>query len=95
MNAQEFEQQMAEDGFSKPIPGQYEANRFNDAHTHPFEVRGLILSGEMTITPVGGTGKRYRTGEIFVMPLSARHQEQVGPEGCAYIWGKREKTAGS
>ena len=30
MNASEFEQQMAQDGFTKPIPGQYEADRFNN-----------------------------------------------------------------
>lgn len=94
MNASEFERQMSEDGFSKPIPGQYEPHRFNDSHTHPFEVRGLIVSGEMAITPVGGTGKHYRVGEIFVMPLAAQHQEQVGPEGCAYLWGKREPATG-
>ena len=90
MNASEFEQQMAQDGFTKPIPGQYETDRFNKPHSHPFEVRGLITRGEMTITPVGGTGKCYRTGEVFVMPLAAQHQEEIGPEGCAYIWGKRE-----
>lgn len=94
MNASEFEAHMTETGFSKPIPGQYEPNRFNDSHTHPFEVRGLIVSGEMTITPVGGPGKRYGVGEIFVMPLAAQHQEQVGPQGCAYLWGKRETATG-
>jgi uncharacterized cupin superfamily protein len=90
MNAEEFEQQMARDGFTRPIAGHYEADRFNAPHSHPFEVRGLIVHGEMTITPVGGAGIRYRTGDVFVMPLSAQHQERVGPEGCAYLWGKRE-----
>lgn len=90
MNASDFEKQMAADGFSKPIPGQYEPDRFNAAHAHPFEVRGLITSGEMTITPIGAAGTRYRAGDVFVMPLAAQHQEQIGPEGCAYVWGKRE-----
>ena len=94
MNAEEFELQMTRDGFTKPVPGHYEANRINAPHAHPFEVRGLILRGEMTITPVGSEATRYRTGEVFVMPLSAQHQEEVGPEGCAYIWGSRESAAG-
>ena len=83
MNAEEFEQQLVRDGFTKPIPGHYEAHRVNAPHAHPFEVRGLIVRGEMTITPDGSAGTRYRAGDVFVMPLSAQHQEQIGPEGCA------------
>jgi quercetin dioxygenase-like cupin family protein len=94
MNVDEFERQMAREGFSAPIAGEYEPHRFNDAHAHAFEVRGLIVRGEMTITPVGGVATRYRAGEIFVMPLAAQHREQIGPDGCAYIWGKRETAAG-
>lgn len=89
MNAEEFERQMIQDGFTRPVAGHYEAERFNASHAHPFEVRGLILRGEMTITPEAGVAARYRSGDVFVMPLSARHQERVGPEGCAYLWGKR------
>jgi uncharacterized cupin superfamily protein len=93
VNTAAFERQMAEDGFSTPIPGHYEPGRFNEAHTHPFEVRGLILSGEMTITPIGGVGTCYRPGDVFVMPLAAPHQEHVGPEGCTYLWGRREPSS--
>jgi uncharacterized cupin superfamily protein len=93
MDASEFERHLAETGFGKSVPGEYEPNQVNPPHTHPFEVRGLILRGEMTITPVGGTATRYRPGEVFVMPLAAVHQEQVGPEGCAYRWGKREPSS--
>lgn len=89
MNANEFERYLAESGFGGPTAGQYEPSQFNDAHTHPFEVRGLILRGEMTITPVGGTGRRYQPGEVFTMPLAASHTEAVGPEGVAYLWGQR------
>lgn len=89
MNASDFEQHLAAEGFSAPTPGDYEAGRFNPPHEHPFEVRGLILTGEMTITPVGGQAVRYRPGEIFKMPLREPHSEQVGAQGCSYLYGTR------
>lgn len=89
VNAAGFERHLASEGFSAPIIGNYEPARFNAPHAHPFEVCGLILSGEMTITPVGGEAVRYRVGEIFQMPLRGQHTEQVGAEGCAYLYGTR------
>lgn len=89
MKAAEFEQLLAAEGFSAPVIGCYEPSRFNAPHAHPFEVRGLVLSGEMTITPVGGDAVLYRRGEIFRMPLRGQHTEQVGDEGCAYLYGMR------
>jgi uncharacterized cupin superfamily protein len=90
MKASDFERQLAAEGFSAPVIGHYEPARFNAPHAHTFEVRGLILSGEMTITPVGGVAVRYCSGEIFRMPLRGQHTEQVGAEGCAYLYGMRE-----
>ena len=34
MNAEEFEQQLVRDGFTKPIPGHYEAHRVNAQTNH-------------------------------------------------------------
>ena len=90
MNVSEFERHLGEEGFSVPLAGDYTPHQFNPPHTHPFEVRGLILRGEMTITPVGGDPVRYREGEIFRMPLAAEHTETVGPEGVDYLWGRRD-----
>jgi hypothetical protein len=90
MTPSEFERHLAAEGFTAPISGEYAPHLFNAPHEHPFEVRGLILSGEMTITPVGGAAVRYRSGEVFRMPLCGPHTEQVGPEGCAYLYGRRD-----
>lgn len=90
MNPTEFERHLAESGFGTTTAGQYEPGQFNAAHSHPFEVRGLILRGEMTITPVGSTGQRYQAGDIFTMPLAASHTEEVGVDGVDYLWAKRE-----
>ena len=87
MNTPEFEVQLAERGFSKAVAGNYVPHCFNDFHTHPFDVRGLITSGEMTLT-MKGESTTYRTGEIFTMPVGVPHQENVGPEGVEYVWGR-------
>ena len=89
MKAAEFERHLAAEGFSAPVIGCYEPARHNAPHAHPFEVRGLVLSGEMTITPIVGDAMCYRSGDIFRMPLRGQHTEQVGADGCAYLYGTR------
>ena len=57
-------------------------------HAHPFDVRALVLNGEITLT-VEGIDYTYRAGDIFVMPAGHRHAETVGPEGVEYVVGRR------
>ena len=57
-------------------------------HAHPFDVRALVLNGEITLT-VEGIDSTYRVGDIFVMPAGHRHAETVGPEGVEYLLGRR------
>jgi quercetin dioxygenase-like cupin family protein len=57
-------------------------------HAHPFDVRALVLNGEITLT-VEGIDYTYRVGDIFVMPAGHRHAETVGPEGVEYVVGRR------
>lgn len=49
----------------------------------------MILRGEMTIVPTGGAVTRYQAGDLFTMPLSAEHIEEVGSAGVEYLWGRR------
>lgn len=89
MKAQEFQAELAREGFTDPEAGEYEPGRVNPDHTHPFEVRGLIVSGEMAITPARGPSRNYGPGEVFVMPLGQTHSESVGPDGVRYLYGQR------
>jgi mannose-6-phosphate isomerase-like protein (cupin superfamily) len=57
-------------------------------HAHPFDVRALVLDGEIRLT-VEGDEYAYREGDIFVMPAGHRHAEQVGPAGVDYLVGRR------
>ncbi|HET9748571.1 MAG TPA: cupin domain-containing protein [Casimicrobiaceae bacterium] len=61
-------------------------------HAHPFDVRALVLNGDITLT-VEGIDYTYRVGDIFVMPAGHRHAETVGPEGVEYLVGRRAVDA--
>ena len=61
-------------------------------HAHPFDVRALVLSGDITLT-IAGENYAFREGDIFVMPAGQRHAETVGAEGVNYLVGRRRITA--
>lgn len=88
MNAEQFKAGLAQDGFGAATAGDYSPRLINADHTHPFEVRGLVLSGEMVITG-GGVIQRCGPGDVFVMRLGETHREEVGSEGVRYLYGSR------
>lgn len=57
-------------------------------HTHDFDVRGLVTSGEISIT-VDGKTRRYGLGDQFTMAAGRAHSEIVGPEGVTFVVGRR------
>ena len=58
-------------------------------HVHPFDVRALVLNGEIRLT-VEGEEYAYREGDIFVLPAGHRHAEAAGPTGVDYLVGRRQ-----
>ena len=61
---------------------------------YPFDVRALVLNGEITLT-VEGIDYAYREGDIFVMPAGHVHAEAIGPDGVDYLVGRRTADATS
>jgi quercetin dioxygenase-like cupin family protein len=72
-------------GTSKGTP-----SKVTQAHSHDFDVRALVLSGELTLT-TDGTSRTYRVGDIFEMPAGCVHSEQYGPDGSEALVGRRPK----
>ena len=85
--SEQFETALRRDGFDIARqtlpPGAIVAE-----HTHPFDVRALVLNGEIRLT-VEGEEYAYREGDIFVMPAGHRHAEAAGPAGVDYLVGRR------
>lgn len=92
MDTPQFEAELIRDGFGVAIAGDYAPGRINHEHTHPFEVRGLVLSGEMAIT-VAGESQTYGPGAVFVMHPGQTHREDVGADGVRYLYGSRPAAA--
>ena len=57
-------------------------------HTHEFDARVLVLGGEITITR-DSKPDLFRAGDSCAVPKGTIHAELVGPEGVAYLSGRR------
>ncbi len=76
------------DGFGDGETKALTPGRMVPEHQHPFDVRALVLAGEITLT-VEGRATAYRAGEVFTMAGGCRHAETVGAEGVEYLVGRR------
>jgi quercetin dioxygenase-like cupin family protein len=88
MKDEHFEQALRRDGFDDVQRKVVPPGTVVAAHAHPFDVRTLVLNGEITLT-VEGIDYAYREGDIFVMPAGLVHAEAVGPDGVDYLVGRR------
>jgi mannose-6-phosphate isomerase-like protein (cupin superfamily) len=83
-----FESDLRREGF-EVIHGGQKANFTEDMHAHGFDVRIMVLSGEITVNRDGGS-VTFRAGEHCEIPGDCQHTTKVGPEGVAYIVGKAD-----
>jgi quercetin dioxygenase-like cupin family protein len=88
MTPDEFSAELRRSGFQELVVVEREANGALDEHSHPFESRALILSGEITLN-VGGRESTYRSGDSFHLLNGMLHTERYGPTGVRYLVGRR------
>lgn len=88
MDVKAFEAELHRDGFDEIYNREYPAGFQASDHTHTFDVRALVLGGEIRLK-VNGEEKAYRTGDVFVMDAGCLHAEAVGPQGVSYLVGRR------
>lgn len=88
MDQEQFRQQLRAEGYEQVTAVAREANGSLDVHTHPFEARALILSGEISIR-CDGHETLYRPGDIFHLGHAAPHSERYGPAGVSYLVGRK------
>lgn len=91
MDSGEFEGELKQAGFLDIETKKSPANFTSKPHSHPFDVRALVLDGEITLTKEGQP-RTYRAGEIFEMDASCVHTEQYGPAGTTYLVGRRHPS---
>ena len=88
MDTLEFETQLARDGFDETLTRRLDPGHTVPPHSHPFDVRALVLEGEITLTSDAGT-RTFGAGEIFTMDSGRQHAELCGPRGVSYLVGRR------
>lgn len=84
-----FEAQLQAEGFIELQTREIAAGTHNASHAHPFEVKALMLDGELSLACEGRT-VTYRAGEVFTMAAGCDHVEQFGSDTAArYIVGRK------
>ncbi len=83
-----FEATLRAEGFTEVDARDYAPGTCNAEHTHPFDVKALMLSGELTLG-CGPDTATYRTGDVFTLAAHRVHTEQFGAEPTRYLVGRR------
>ncbi len=87
-----FEAALLRDGYTADTRD-YSPDQATPEHTHPFDVRGLVLEGEFTVTAAEGS-RTYRAGEVFALEAGRPHTETIGPEGARNLVGRLHPAGG-
>jgi quercetin dioxygenase-like cupin family protein len=83
-----FEARLRAEGYEEIFAKAVEPNVFNADHSHPFDVSVLVLDGELTID-CGQGPRTYRPGDRFEVARGVVHSERYGPNGYAFVAGRR------
>jgi quercetin dioxygenase-like cupin family protein len=87
MNRIDFEKELRAEGY-RVVNSSLKPNMIDPDHTHDFDARIMVLGGEITITR-NGSPETFTAGQCCEVPAGQVHAEQVGPEGVAYVAGRR------
>jgi quercetin dioxygenase-like cupin family protein len=81
-----FESDLRREGF-EVVQGGQQGGSTEELHVHDFDVRIMVLGGEITVTR-DNKPETFRPGDHCELPAGCLHATKVGPEGVAYIVGK-------
>jgi len=87
MNQSEFEAELRRDGY-QVFYGGMQAGMANPDHAHAWDARVMVIGGEITLTR-DGKAETFRVGDSCAVAAGEMHAEQSGPQGVAYIAGRR------
>lgn len=88
MTAQEYEDLLRREGFSRIYVWQDGPNAHYPDHTHATLSAHIILDGEMSLT-MNGEARTYGAGERCDVAAGTVHSAKMGTKGCRYIIGEK------
>ena len=89
---QEFETAARAQGYAEVIVREWPPLTVLDTHTHPFDAKALVVSGELWLSVNTGTEKHTQhitTGQRFELARNTPHHERYGSEGATYWVARR------
>lgn len=86
-----FESDLRREGF-EVVHGGQPANFTEELHAHDFDLRIMVLGGEITVTR-DNKAETFQAGDHCEIPAGCQHTTKVGPEGVAYLVGKAYRRA--
>lgn len=87
MDQKAFEAELKTEGYevaTSTTPGA----KVNPEHSHPFDVKALVLEGAVTLNREGGS-QTFKPGEVFTMARGCMHYESYGDEGAVVLVGRK------
>jgi quercetin dioxygenase-like cupin family protein len=91
LTSEAFVSDLRREGF-EVVHGGQKAGYVGECHAHDFDVRIMVLGGEITLVR-DGKPESFRAGDQCDVPAGCILSEQVAPEGVAYIVGKTYRRA--
>jgi quercetin dioxygenase-like cupin family protein len=88
MDRQVFETELKRDGYDEIVTGTTQGPRHNAEHSHPYDVKAMVVDGAITLAWEGNT-QTFRSGEVFTMARGCPHTETFGPEGAVTLVGRK------
>lgn len=88
MNQAEFLKQLALEGFPEPTLVAREPKGFLDNHAHPFEVKALVIDGQINLA-IDGVRTAYIAGDVFHLQYEQTHAESYGSNGVQYLASRK------
>jgi len=91
METEQFKARLLRDGYREILEKEMPAGESMDEHTHPFDVRLLVLEGGATIQCSGeAQAVSIGVGDVYELAANVPHTEKYSSDGYRFLLGKRE-----
>lgn len=88
MTEEEVIQKLKDEGYDKVYAYSAEPNEDDPEHSHEFDTKVHVISGEIGIRKLDGdriTDYKLKAGDECEVLRNTKHEALCGPEGCRYI----------
>jgi quercetin dioxygenase-like cupin family protein len=89
MTKEDFLNLLQIEHFPEPVLVKQPANGSLNTHTHPFEVKALVIDGSIEIE-VDSNRSTYAVGDMFHLTHAQPHKESYGANGVQYLASRKE-----